>query len=196
MDENTKKGPSPDESEPLDVRTLVRQAVEEFVQSEQTRTEPAYRVELQEERKRREQLEKRLNELVEENKKSRQMAEEADRSASIRAELQRLGVAKVDLAFKAVKDDITRCADGRLVGKTESGELGLNDYLGVFVSANPEFLPARIPGGSGIPSTQKSGPGGVATIELERIGPGMTAEERERARQEIARIASQTLRGI
>ena len=59
---------------------------------------------MQEERKRREQLERRLNELVEENKRSRQMAEEAERSAAIRAELQRLGVAKVDLAFKAVQD--------------------------------------------------------------------------------------------
>ena len=71
-----------------------------------SKTEPAYKVELVEERKRREQLERRLNELVDENRRSREMAEEMERSASIRAELQRLGVTKVDLAFKAVKEDI------------------------------------------------------------------------------------------
>ncbi len=62
--------------------------------------------------KKREQLERRVNELVAENQRSRKMAEEADRSATIRAELQRLGVAKVDLAFKAVKDEIFRAEDG------------------------------------------------------------------------------------
>ena len=40
-----------------------------------------------EERKRREALEKRLNELVEENKKSRRVAEEAERGSAVRAEL-------------------------------------------------------------------------------------------------------------
>ena len=44
------------------------------------RREPAYKTELQEERRRREQLEKRVNELVEENKRSRAVADEAQRS--------------------------------------------------------------------------------------------------------------------
>ena len=62
------------------VRAIVREAIEEFVKKEQSKTEPAYKAELVEERKRREQLERRLNELVEENKRSRQQAEEAERS--------------------------------------------------------------------------------------------------------------------
>ena len=45
------------------------------------------------------------------------MAEEAERSSSIRAELQRLGVAKVDLAYRAVKDDIQRRDDGQLIAR-------------------------------------------------------------------------------
>ena len=57
-----------------------------------------------------------MNELVEENKRSRQQAEEAERGSAIRTELQRLGVAKVDLAFKAVKDDIVRTEDGAAGG--------------------------------------------------------------------------------
>ena len=51
----------------------------------------------------------------EENKRSKQIAEEAQTSSAIRAELQRLGVAKVDLAFKAIRDDIVRSEDGRLI---------------------------------------------------------------------------------
>ena len=63
--------------EGIDIQAIVRQAVQEFVSNEQARTEPAHRAELQEERKRREQLERRLNELVEENKRSRKIAAEA-----------------------------------------------------------------------------------------------------------------------
>ena len=184
----------------VDVPALVKQAVEEFARAEQAKTEPAYKVELQEERKRREQLERRLNELVEENKRTRQRAEEADRSSAIRAELQRLGVGKVDLAFKAVKDDIARADDGRLVAKTDSGEVTMKEYLTGFVNANPEFLPARISGGSGISSTQKAASGGGSAIDsaidMDKIKPGMSAEDMERARQEIARIAAQALRGL
>ena len=101
-----------------------------------------------------------MNELVEENTRSRQMAEEAERSATIRAELQRLGVAKVDLAFKAVKDDVQRTEDGRLVADGENGAVGLRDYLTQFVSENPEFLPARNLGGSGVMSGQQEHAGG------------------------------------
>ena len=80
------------------------------------------------------------------------MAEEAERNSTIRAELQRLGVTKVDLAFKAVKEDILRGEDGRLVVRTEGGEVvTAKEYLAHFVSENPELLPARIPGGSGAP---------------------------------------------
>src|ERR1700745_3994930 len=103
----------------IDVQGLVQQAVQEYLRQDTTRREPAYKAELQEERKRREQLERRLNELVEEKKRSRQIAEEAQTSSTIRAELQRLGVAKVDLAFKAIRDDIVRTEDGRLIARGE-----------------------------------------------------------------------------
>lgn len=127
-----------------DVTSIIRQAIEEFTQREQAKSEPAYKTELQEERRRREQLERRLNELVEENNRTKKMAEEANTNSAIRAELQRLGVSKVDLAFKAVREDIVRSEDGRLVARGEDGEVGVKDYLANFVSANPEFLPARI----------------------------------------------------
>jgi len=182
--------------EGIDIQAIGRQAVQEFVNSQQAKVEPAQRVELQEERKRREQLEKRLNEVVEENKQSRKMAEEADRNATVRSELQRLGVAKVDLAYKAVQDGITRTEDGRLVARGDGGETTLKDYLTTFVNENPEFLPARIAGGTGMTATQKAPAPGRETVDLERIRPGMNADEMRRVREEIVRVASQSLRGL
>jgi len=182
--------------EGIDVQAIVRQAIQEFVTTEQSKNEPAYKAELQEERKRREQLERRLNELVAENKHSRQIAAEAERSSAVRAELQRLGVAKIDLAFKAVQDGIVRTEDGRLVARSEAGELPVKDYLSAFVTENPEFLPARIAGGTGMTATLKAPAAGRETVDLERIRPGMSAEEMQRVREEIVRVASQTLRGM
>ena len=173
-----------------DIRSLVQAVVQEFVKAEQTKAEPAHRAELLEERRRRESLEQRVNELVAENERARGKAEEAERSAAIRAELQKLGVAKIELAYKAVKDDIQRAENGRLAASDGSDA---RDYLARFVSENPELLPARLGGGSGAVVGQRSSGGGV---ELDKIRPGMSAEDRERVRQEIAKVASQTLRGV
>ncbi len=181
--------------EGIDIQAIVRQAIQEYASGEQAKSEPAHQAELLEERKRREQLERRLNELVEENKRSRQVAEEAERSSAVRAELQRLGVAKIDLAFKAVQDAIVRTPDGRLVARAENGEAPVKDYLTAFVNENPEFLPARIPGGTGMTTTLKA-PATRSNVELDQIRPGMSAEEMQRVREEIVRVASQTLRGI
>ncbi len=178
-----------------DVRDIVRQAIEEFVRTEQRQAEPAYKTELQDERKRRESLEARLNQLVEENRKARAAAEEADRHAQIRTELQRTGISKVDLAFRAMKDEIVRAEDGRLQARGAEGK-SLQDYVAGFVQDNPELLPARIAGGSGAQNParnhgQSEGPG----ISLESIRPGMSKDELEKVRQHIAKLASQALRG-
>jgi hypothetical protein len=133
---------------------------------------------------------------VEENTHSRQAAEKAERSAMIRAELQRLGVAKVDLAYRAVQDDIFRTEDGRLLGHGEGGEVPLKEYLKGFVSENPEFLPARISGGSGVTAAHRAPRESAEAVDLDHIRPGMSAEEMERARKEILRVASQNLRGV
>jgi hypothetical protein len=179
----------------LDVRDVVRQAIEEFVNAEQRKSEPAYKAELQDERKRRETLEARLNQLVEENRNARATAEEADRNAQIRSELQRLGVAKIDLAFRAVKEDVVRGDDGRLQGKG-CKDKSLQEYLAEFVRDNPELLPARIAGGSGVQPARRNTVGGsLSAVDIESIRPGMNSEELDRVRQEIARLAAQALRG-
>lgn len=179
----------------MDVKTVVRQAIEEFVRAEQQKAEPAYKAELEDERKRREGLESRLNQLVEENRRARAAAEETDRSSQIRSELQRLGVGKVDLAFRAVKDDIVRGDDGRLQARGGEGK-SLQDYLASFVQENPELLPARIAGGSGMkPAARQTTPDAPRSIEIEKIKPGMNKEDLDRVRQEISRLTSQALRG-
>src|SRR5258708_30173760 len=112
----------------IDIQAIVRQAIQEFTANQQAKSEPAHKAELQEERRRREQLEKRVNELVEENKRSRAVADEAQRSTNIRTELQKLGVTKVDLAYKAVQDGVVRTDDGRLVARGDSGDQPLGEF--------------------------------------------------------------------
>src|SRR5258707_501852 len=105
----------------------------------------------------RESLEKKVNELVAENQRARAAAEAAERSATIRAELQRLGVAKIDLAYRPVKDDVYRAEDGRLMAQ---GGAELKSYLEQFVDENPELLPARLAGGSGATGGQRDAEAG------------------------------------
>jgi hypothetical protein len=131
--------------------------------------------ELEEERRKRAGLEQRVSELA-------AAAEEAERAMTVRAELQRLGVAKVELAYRAVRDEVRRM-----------DAAALREYLAKFVADNPELLPARIAGGSGAGPGQKAA---NAVVDLDKIRPGMSAEEFERVRQEIARVASLTLKGL
>jgi hypothetical protein len=175
-----------------DIRGLVQSVVQEFIKADHARSEPTYKTELQEEKRRRESLEQRVNELVAENERARAKAEEAERSSTIRAELQKLGVAKVELAYKAVRDEIMRGDDGRLQAQDGAD---YRDYLHRFVGENPELLPARLTGGSGATSSQRNA-SASASVDLDKIRPGMSADELDRARQEVARVASQTLRGF
>src|SRR5580692_3081175 len=65
-------------------------------------------------------LEKRIDELVAENR-------ETQKSAVVRAELQKLGVAKIDLAYKAVREDVRAIDDSA----------AMREYLTNFVTENP-----------------------------------------------------------
>lgn len=176
------------------LRHLMRSVIEEFLASGRGHGAQGQSSELEDERRRRESLERRVNELVEENRRARSVAEESERSAAVRGELQRLGVAKVDVAFRAVKDDIVRGPEGRLVARTASGEQEVREYLSSWVQENPEFLPARIAGGSGATSPQRGAQHGAA-VELEKIRPGMSPEELQRVREQIQQVALQSMRG-
>jgi hypothetical protein len=178
--------------ETVDIAKLIAQTVEQTIAAFQVQRKPADEPnELAQERKKRESLEKRVNELIEEGRKAREAAEQADRFAAIKSELQQLGVTKVDLAFRAVRDDVQRDGD-RLLARTDDGPVPLRDYLTQWVAANPEFKPARIAGGAGT-SPSRSSAAGSSSFDLERIRPGMSAEDMEKARQEIARVAAHAL---
>jgi hypothetical protein len=181
-----------------DVRNVVRHVIEEFMKAEQSKAEPAYKAELVEERRRRESLENRLNQLVEENRQAKAAAEQMDRHSQIRSELQRLGVAKLDLAFKAVKDEIIRTEDGRLVAHDGQEQRSVSDFLRKFVEDNPELLPARISGGSGANVTTRNAipSSHSGSVDIDKIRPGMSKDEMDRVRQEIARLAGQALNGM
>ena len=191
--ENNQNNTAPAAPEPESIRSVIREVIGEVLELQKAKAEPAHRAELAEERRRREQLERRVNELVEENRRARSQAEEAERASAIRAELQRFGVKKVDLAFRAVKDEIVRGEDGRLVARDISGEMGVREYLAKFVQENPELLPARSTGGSGA-SLAGVGEPAASSVDIDKIRPGMDPQEMERVRQEIARIAAQSLR--
>ena len=81
------------------------------------------------------------------------------------------------------------------MAKTENGPVPVKEYLSQFVNENPELLPARIAGGSGMGSVPKLAPSGGGSVDIDKIRPGMNPEELDRVRQEISRLASQTLRG-
>jgi hypothetical protein len=90
---------------------------------------------------------------------------------------------------------VVRAEDGRLMARTDNGEHNLSEFLNSFVRENPEFLPARIAGGAGIHGSQRAAAPAAGTIDLDQISPSMSKEDLERVRQEILRVASQTLRG-
>src|SRR5258706_4340728 len=131
---------------PDELRTIIDDAVGRYV--ERTRPAPpepaetALRSELIQERRKREQLEKRVNELVGEGKQAHDAVERSERHSAIKTELQRLGVGKVDLAFRALRDEVQRGEDGRLYAYGDEGPVPLRDYLARWVANNPEFQPA------------------------------------------------------
>lgn len=172
-----------------ELKPLLQSALEEYFSSQNKRTEPAYKAELEDERRRREALEARVNELVEENRRSRMAAESLERETLIKSELQRHGVAKVDLAYKALKDEVERGEDGSLLIRSANGWRPYQERIPQFLDENPEFLPARNLSGSGAghsPRSKENAPG----FDLDAIRPGMSSEERARVREEIARLAN------
>ena len=151
-------------------------------------TDPGLREKLIEERRRREGLERRVQELTDENHRSRQQSEQTDRFSRIQGTLQELGVKKVQLAFRLVKDEVFRGEDGDLYTDASGERMHYRDYLRRFVSENPEFLPPRIAGGSGARDSDR-GELSSAGFDLDRIRPGMSKEELAQAWKEVARLA-------
>ena len=142
---------------------------------------------LDQERRRRLELERQVKELSEESRSLRRQAEEAERRSRIREGLKERGVRKTQLAMRLLEPDVRRNSDGELVGEWEGSVLPFDDYLNRFVQENPEFLPPRIAGGSGA----TGGRGSELTrsgFDLDAIRPGMNPDETRQAWREVARL--------
>lgn len=169
---------------------MVKKAISEFRRHASEEEDAALKGKLREERRRREELERRLNEMRQENRRTRQQAEEAERHSQIQDALREFGVQKTNLAFRLVKDEIFRTEDGDLYADSEGERMPYREYLKRFVSENPEFLPPRIAGGSGATGVERR-EFSRSGFDLERIRPGMSAEELAQAWKEVARLAGE-----
>ena len=173
-----------------ELETVVRKVMNEYMQRASEREQPVLKAKLAEERKRREKLEGSLNELKEENRQTRQRAEQTERFSRVRDSLREMGVQKTELAFRLVRDDIFRGEDGELYAESSGGRVPFQEHLADFVAENPEFLPPRISGGSGAAGAERIGLAS-AGFDLDRIRPGMNREELAQAWKEVARLAGQ-----
>lgn len=179
-------------SENGEIRGIVQEAIQEFLRFKQQESEPAHRAELQEERRRREQLESQVRELLQKSRESEAEVARARMTSAVRDELQKRGVTKVDLAFRVIKDEIRQSEHGDYVARGRDGDVPLPEFVRKFVDENPEFLPPRITGGSG--SSGIGADPSNARFDLDAIRPGMSEEERRQVHAAIANLASQTFR--
>lgn len=175
-----------------EIRGIVQEAIQEFLRFKQQESEPAHRAELHEERRRREQLEAQVRELLQKTRESELEVARARMTSAVRDELQKHGVNKVDLAYRVIKDDIRQSEHGDYVARGRDGDVPLQDFVKKFVDENPEFLPPRITGGSG--SSGMGGDASSARFDLDAIRPGMSEEERRQVHAAIANLASQTFK--
>lgn len=142
---------------------------------------------LQQERRRRLELERQVKDLSEESRALRRQAEESERRARLREGLKERGVRKTHLAMRLLEADVRRNSDGELVGEWEGSLMPLEEYLNRFVRENPEFLPPRIAGGSGT-TGGRSSELTSSGLDMDSIRPGMSPDATRQAWSEVARL--------
>ena len=176
-----------------DIRSMMQAVIEEFVKAEQIKAEPAYKAELVEERKRRESLEQRVNELVAENER---IASEGGGSGAERGDPGGAAEAGGGEDRPGVQGGEGR--DSARGGRAAAGAR-TDRSCGIIWRSSWARIRSCCRRGWREGRARAAGQRSVAeagAVDLDKIRPGMSAEERERVRQEIARVASQTLRGV
>lgn len=133
-----------------------------------------------------EELRRQLNMLAEERDRLIRAAKDEARSRAIREELSKAGVQNLKLAFRAVQEDLSLDGDDKLVALSEGRPMSGEEYLKRFLAANPELLPARVAGGSGLPGHGSS----LVGPDINSIRPGMSEEELASVRAEIMKLAT------
>lgn len=192
MSEFNEQGNPGERQNTADIRGIVQEAMEEFSRRKREEAEPAQRAELMEERRRREQLESQVKDLLQKARESEQEMARTRMTGAVKEELQKLGVTKVDLAFRVMKDEIRQGGDGQYIARGREGDMPLQDFVKKFVDENPEFLPPRIAGGSGASGGGHDAAG--SRLDLDAIRPGMSVEERRDFHRAIANLVTQTFK--
>jgi hypothetical protein len=116
-----------------------------------------------------------------------------EREMFLKDELRALGVRNVDLAFRAVRDDIGQSDSKEWVATIEGQSVPAVQFLKQFVSRNPELMPARMISGGGTPSRMEEYRG---ECDLDQIRPGMDPATMRRAREAVVKIIAQSKRAL
>jgi len=142
---------------------------------------------LQEDLDKTQRLAAKLAKQVEESERKQQetaaKAEQSERFSSIRTALQNAGAnpKKIELAFRAVKDDVVRAEDGALIVKNvgkDKEDQPLDVFVAGFLKDNPEFLPPRGVAGSGAERSEQHRQG---EVDADSIKPGMSDKDQASA---------------
>lgn len=110
----------------------------------------------------------------------------------LRQALSAMGVENLELAVKAVREDIVEAGDRKWVASVEGGDIPAQEYLTEFLKKNRELLPARRLQGGGMPASRVESGGGV---DLEEIRPGMDPVTLKKVRDAIGRAMGVFPRG-
>lgn len=100
-------------------------------------------------------------------------------------DLEAKGLSKTSLATRVLQSEIHRARDGRLYGTKDGKTLPYSEFIGEFLSENPELLPPRIAGGTG---TTRTDAGQHAPLSLDDIRPGMDPELQRQAWAAVSRL--------
>ena len=133
--------------EGIDIQAIVRQAVREFIAMENTPTEPGWKAELREEIMHREQLERRVNELVTANRETMRARAADQLRSAVACELRWHGVEDVGLYGPAIEREIYLDDSG----------------LPRFMARNGMTLSQYVAGFLGEPKSQRAGTGRLRT---------------------------------
>ena len=101
--------------EGIDIQAIVRQAIREFIAMENTPTEPGWKAELREEIMHREQLERRVNELVTANRETMRARAADQLRSAVACELRWHGVEDVGLYGPAIEREVITAGARNLV---------------------------------------------------------------------------------
>jgi hypothetical protein len=115
------------------------------------------------------------------------------REMFLREQIRSLGVRNIELAFRAVREEIEMDGDGEWIAMVKGAKVPAVQFLKSFINQNPELIPARMISGAGAPSRSDEF---RDECDLDQIRPGMDPASMRRAREAVVRIIAQSKRTL